>query len=108
MVLLLSRILVHQVGVHGHQYDFSIMKDNHNFIIQPDVAAGSQAVFLVKPILSFGVVSNLETGETFESSQITSDLFPFDLSEFPNGMEVTLNREPGGGRYYFTSRALFL
>ena len=48
----------------------------------------------------------MNVGDTFTSLEITSSLAEFDLSSYPNGLEVTLNQEPGGGRYIFSGQSM--
>ena len=73
---------------------------------QPDVHVGDQVDFMLQPKLYFGVVRNMKVGDTFTSLEITSALAEFDLSNFPNGLIVTLNQEPGGGRYSFSGQPM--
>ena len=61
---------------------------------------------MLQPKLFFGVVRNIKIGDTFKSLEITSALKEFDLSDFPNGLIVTLNKEPGGGRYSFSGKPM--
>ena len=56
---------------------------------------------MLQPKLYFGVVRNLKVGDVFTTLEITSSISEFDLSDYPNGIEVTLNEAPGGGRYSF-------
>ena len=42
----------------------------------------------------------MKVGDVFTSLEITSSLSEFDLSSYPNGIEVTLNEKPGGARSY--------
>ena len=70
---------------------------------QPQVHTGDQVDFMLQPKIYFGVVRNMQVGETFTSLEITSSLEMFDLSNFPNGIIVTLREAPGGGRYSFSA-----
>ena len=63
-------------------------------------------VFMLKPKLYFGVVRNMHVGDTFTSLEITTSLTEFDLSNYPHGIEVTLNEEPGGGKYSFSGKSM--
>ena len=87
-------------------FDCHIYKDNHSLILQPDVHTDDQANVLVKSILLFGVTRNMKVGQAFESYEIMSKFFEVNLVEFPNGVKVILNQQPGGGRYYFTAENL--
>ena len=90
----------------GQFFDCHVYKDNRSLVTQNDVNADSQAVIEIKPILLFGVTSNVQVGPTFTAFEITSAPFEVDLSDFPNGVEVTLKQAPGGGRFYFSSDVL--
>ena len=61
---------------------------------------------MLQPKLYFGVVRNMKVGDTFTSLEITSALTEFDLSNYPTGLEVTLNQAPGGGKYSFTGQLM--
>ena len=74
--------------------------------IQKEVRVGDQVDFMLQPKLYFGVVSNLKIGDVFTSLQITSSLTEFDLSNYPNGIEVTLTEAPGGGLYTFSGEQM--
>ncbi len=86
----------------GRTYDVSLYKSGKLLVTQRDVHVGSQADIELQPKLFFGVVSNLHIGEVFTSLNITEALTEFDLSQFPNGLMVTLTQEPVGGQYTFT------
>ena len=83
-------------------FDIGIYKDNRLLVTQPDVHVGDQVDFMLQPKLFFGVARNLQVGDTFTSLEITSALKQFDLSNFPNGIAVTLNQAPSGGEYSFS------
>ncbi len=90
----------------GRFFDCHIYKDNRSIVTQADVHADDKAVFEIKPILFFGVTSNIQVGASFMSKEIMSDPFEVDLSDYPNGVEITLHESPGGGRYFFTTASL--
>ena len=90
----------------GRMFDVGIYKEGRLLVTQPDVHIGNQIDFMLQPKLYFGVVRNMHVGDTFTSLEITSALTEFDLSNFPNGLEVTLNEAPGGGRYSFSGQAM--
>ena len=87
-------------------FDVGVYKEGRLLVIQPDVHVGNQIDFMLQPKLFFGVVRNMKVGETFTSLEITSSLTEFDLSNFPNGIEVTLSQQPGGGQYIFTGESM--
>ena len=86
----------------GRMFDVGVYKEGRLLVTQPDVYVGNQVDFMLQPKLFFGVVRNLNVGDTFTSLEITSSLTMFDLSQFPNGIVVTLNQQPGGGQYSFS------
>ena len=90
----------------GRPYDIGIYKNGRLLVTQPDVYVGNQTDFMLQPKLFFGVVRNMQVGDTFTSLEITSALTEFDLSEYPNGLQVTLNQAPGGGQYSFSGQSL--
>ena len=94
----------------GQMYSVGIYKLNHLLLVHRDLHVGGQACFQIKPILSFGVAEkgSMHTGEVFtdpEQSLITSPT-DFDLEKFPNGIVITLNEDPAGGRYHFTAEEM--
>jgi len=68
---------------------------------QKDVHCGDQVDFMLQPRLFFAVVRNVQVGDIFTSLEITTNMTEFDLSDYPNGLEVTLNESAGGGQYSF-------
>ena len=87
-------------------FDVGVYKEGRLLVVQPDVHIGNQIDFMLQPKLYFGVVRNMHVGDVFTSLEITSSLTEFDLSNFPNGIEVTLNQAPGGGRYSFSGQPM--
>ena len=70
-------------------------------LVEKSVHVGNQADFMLKPKLCFGVARNINVGDTFTDCEITSTYTEFDLSNFPNGLQVTLTEQSGGGLYKF-------
>ncbi len=87
---------------NGQKFDVGIYKDGKLLVTQKDVHVGDQVDFMLQPRLYFGVVRNITIGDIFTSLEITSYLTEFDLSNFPQGLQVTLNEAAGGGRYSFS------
>ena len=87
-------------------FDIGVYKDHRHLVIQPNVHVGDQIDFVLQPTLYFGVVCNLKVGAAFISLEITSSLTEFDLSNYPNGIEVTLIEAPGGSCYTFSGKPL--
>ena len=87
----------------GRMFDVGVYKEGRLLVTQPDVHIGNQIDFMLQPKIYFGVVRNMKVGETFTSLEITSGLKMFDLSQFPNGIVVTLNQQPVGGQFSFSA-----
>ena len=90
----------------GRKYDIGVYKGGKLLVTQKDVHVGNQIDFMLQPKLYFGVVRNLKVGDVFTSLEITSSLTEFDLSDYPNGIDVTLNEAPGGGHYSFSGQPM--
>ena len=93
---------LHPSSWNGRTFDIAVYKEGRILVTQPDVHVGNQIDFMLTPKLFFGVVRNMKVGETFKSLEITSFLTEFDLSRYPNGVEITL-KELGGGKYIFSA-----
>jgi dynein heavy chain 1 len=88
----------------GRKFNMGIYKNQRLLVTQEDVHVGDQADFMLKPKIIFAVVNNMHVGEVFTSLNIiTSSHTEIDLSDYPNGIVVTLNESPSGGEYVFTS-----
>lgn len=90
----------------GRMFDIGVYKNGSLLVVQKDVHTGDQVDFMLQPKLFFGVVRNMVEGDVFTSLEITSTLTEFDLSNFPNGINVTLKQLPGGGKYEFTAEPM--
>lgn len=90
----------------GRKLDLGVFKSNRLLLAYLDVHVGDQIEFVLKPKLCFGIVNNMKVGETFSSAEIPLTLETFDLSEYPNGIEVTVHEAPDSGRYSFTAESL--
>ena len=88
---------------NGRKFNVGIYKNDKLFIVTTDLHVGDKVSITIKPLLYFAVVRNFELGEIFTSFEYMTHIELFDLTKFPNGMEVTLTQEPGGGRYKFTA-----
>ncbi len=86
----------------GRMYDVSLYKSGKLLVTQQNVHVGNQADIELQPKVFFGVTRNLTVGDVFTSLSITEGLTEFDLSQYPDGLLVTLNQEPVGGFYSFT------
>lgn len=90
----------------GQKYDISIYKGGQPFVVEESVHTGDQIDFTMKPVLYFAVTRNLKEGSNFRAIEVTSISEAFNLSEFPNGLKVTLSMLPTGGKYEFTGQEL--
>ena len=88
-------------------FDVGVYKNGELLVVQKDVHIGDQVDFMLQPKLYFGVVRNMVVSDVFTSLEITSFLTEFDLSEYPDGLKVTLSQTGGGGQYQFTGEHLF-
>ena len=84
-------------------FDVGVYKDGRLLVTQKDIHCGDQVDFMLQPRIFFAVVRNVHVGDVFTSLEITSSMAEFDLSNYPHGMEVTLNEGAGGGKYQFTA-----
>ena len=88
-------------------FDVGIYKNGGLLVVQKDVHIGDQVDFMLQPKLYFGIVRNMVESEVFTSLEITSFLNDFDLSEYPDGLKVTLTQLGGGGEYKFTGEHFY-
>lgn len=89
---------------NGRKFDIGIYKCGNLLLMQKGVHVGDQVDFIVEPKLCFAVCRNIDVGDFFPSLEIVSYATEFDLTQYPQGMEVVLSETPGGGRYIFTSQ----
>ncbi|XP_019853430.1 PREDICTED: uncharacterized protein LOC109582855 [Amphimedon queenslandica] len=90
----------------GNMFDIGVYKYGSLLVVQKDVHVGNQVDFMLKPKLYFGVVRNMVQGDVFTSLEITSSLTEFNLTNYPNGLKVTLKQLPGGMEYVFLGEAM--
>ena len=90
----------------GRMFDVGVYKEGRLLVTQPDVHTDNQIDFMLQPKIYFGVVRNMNVGQSFTSLEITRNLTEFDLSNYPNGIVVTLSEAPGGGRYSFSAEPM--
>ena len=88
----------------GRKFDVGIYKNNQPFAVHPNLEVGSQVEFTLQDKVYFGVVQNMSIGEIFQSlNQITAPT-EFDLTQYPNGITVTLSESQDGGKYSFIGK----
>ena len=87
----------------GRKFNVGIYKNNKLFITQNDVHVGDRVHIKVKPVLYFAVSRNFDIGEKFMTFEVMTHVEMFDLTKFPNGMQITLTEQPAGGKYKFTA-----
>ena len=85
----------------GQPFDFGLYKDGELLVTQSNVGVGSQANFQLTPMLYFGVVCDIQLGETFKSLTITQANHEVDLTQYLNGLKITLTRDDTDGNYTF-------
>lgn len=90
----------------GRKYDIGIYKDHQLIVLQKDVHTSDQVDFLLQPKLYFGIVRNMQVGDVFTSMEISSALTMYDLSQYPNGIVVTLEQTPDAGKYIFSAESM--
>ena len=86
----------------GQKYDIGVYKSGRLLVVQKQVRVLDQVDFMLQPTLYFAVARNMYVGKVFTSLEIMTSMKTFDLSQYPNGLEVTLTQAPGGGDYMFT------
>ena len=65
-----------------------------------------QVDFTLKPKLYFAIARNILVGGTLTAVEISSSSEEYDLTEYPNGLKVTLSQLPSGGLYKFKPESL--
>lgn len=86
----------------GRKFDIGLYKNSRLFIKEPLVHVGDQVNFVQKPIISFAISRNMHVGKAFTAVELSSNLASFNLTEYPNGLIVTLTAEGSGEEYMFT------
>ncbi len=90
----------------GRKFDVGVHKDNHLLVVQKGVHIRDQVDFKLEPKLTFAIARSINHGQTFTSAEITSFKETFDLSDYPNGIEVTLKQIASSGEYQFSAAQL--
>ena len=90
----------------GRTFDIGIYKSGRLLVVQKGVRIMDQVDFMLQSKLYFAVARNMHVGKVFTSMEISSKMTMFDLSQYPNGIEVTLTQTPGGGEYSFSAASL--
>lgn len=75
-------------------------------MVQRDVHIGDQVDFMLQPRVFFAVVRNMYVGKIFTSLEITSAMTEFDLSNYPNGIVVSLTEAGGSGEFAFSGEQM--
>ena len=86
---------------NGRMYDVGIYKMGFLLTLYKNLHVGDQVDFTVDHKLCFGICSNLQTGDIFSSLKVVRHYVELDMKMFPNGLKVTLNEEPVGGKFTF-------
>ncbi len=93
------------IGWSGRSYNTGIYKGGNLLVTQLDLDLNAQADFIIEPKLFFGVVRSMQVGDIFSSLDAITSLTMFDLTRYPNGINVTLTQAPGSGTYEFSAEA---
>ena len=88
---------------NGRTFDIGVYKNNRLLIVQKDVKVDDQEDFQLQPKLFFAVARNIKIGQTFTSAEISSAFADYDLSDYPDGIVVTLSQAKVGGQYSFSA-----
>lgn len=86
--------------------NIGLYKNGQLLVVQQDVHEGEQAVFLLQPKLYFGITHDMQEGDIFTSLEAMEQCELFDLSQFQEGLQVTLTEDPVAGKYTFTGQSL--
>lgn len=87
----------------GRKFNVDLFRDDKLFLTSTEVHVGDQVDFLIKPVLFFAVSHQYAIGEVFNSTEVMSYVHKYDLSKYPEGMEVTLTQQAGGGKFEFSA-----
>ncbi len=94
----------------GRAYNVGLYKGNDLIVVKENLIVGNHAPFQLSDQLLFGVAvhdANLTQGQVFSvSSAISTTMYPVNLTDYPNGVIVTLSQVPGSGEYKFIVRAI--
>ena len=90
----------------GRFFNFGLYKSEKLLVTQHNVGVGSQAVFKLTPKLYFGVISDIQIGDIFKSLTDMQHFTEVDLSNFENGLKITLHRNPADGKFTFETAQL--
>ncbi len=91
---------------NGRKFNVEIYKNNRLFLTHPELRADDRIDFLLHHKLYFGVVYNMKVEQSFTSLGVTTANTMFDLDQYPNGIIVTLDQMPGGGKFSFTAKSM--
>ena len=77
----------------GRAYDVSLYRSGKLLGTQEHLQVGSEAVLELRPVLYFGIVLNnqMKVGDVIYPGELQATA-EFDLSEYPEGLEVTLKQ----------------
>ena len=97
---------VKPISWSGREYGVRVLKGDSP-LLRLQTPVGEQALFVVEPILYFGIVQSkrfISKSQKYRSSEIEEmceALEDFDLRNYPNGLKVTL-KESTDGRFTLT------
>ena len=89
----------------GRAVNIGLYKGGDLFMAQANVGVGNYVEFELHQKLYFGVLVNWEDltsiNEILEVSQITE----IDLTQFPNGLDITLTQESNTKKFKFSTKS---
>ena len=89
-------------GWSGRKYNIGLYKAHNLLVLKERVCVNEDAHLDLQPKLYFGVVNrNTHLGQAI-SSEAISIFTPFDLTNYPSGLQVTLSEEPNSGKHSFS------
>lgn len=90
----------------GRLFDIGLYKNHRLLTVYKNVDVGNQVDLMLQPKLLFAVVRNMYVGKVFTTLEMTTSMTEFDLTNYPDGLVVTLTAEGGSGEYVFTGSGL--
>lgn len=90
----------------GQTFNIGIYKNRHLMLMQKDVAVGDQVDFVLQPKLFFAVAKDMYLGKIFQSVELSTTPVEFNLTQFPNGMFITLFYDKDTTEYTFEAEEM--
>ena len=87
----------------GRPFTFIICKDEEALLIEHNVGIGCQSLFIVEPLLYFGVVKGIRAGTVLQSTNTLQQYYRVDMKNYVSGLIMTLDLDPSSGRFSFSA-----